>query len=112
MAFDEPETLHFIEEMKCLDSPYIGLVIDTGIFCKKFPRVVVNYEVNNGASPEMFAYLDEIFAQGTDLHRIVKENNEMLDVRHILVQHGKRIIFIAIAKRRKHLITQWITKDF
>jgi hypothetical protein len=35
----------------------------------------VNYEINNGASPEMFAYLDEIFAQGTDLHRIVKENN-------------------------------------
>ena len=75
MAFDEPETLHFIEEMKRLDSPYIGLVIDTGIFCQKFPRVVVNYELNNGASPEMFAYLDDLFAQGTDLHRAMKENN-------------------------------------
>jgi len=75
MAFDEPETLHFIEEMKRLDSPYVGLVIDTGIFCQKFPRVVMNYEVNNGASPEMFAYLDGLFAKGTDLHRTVRENN-------------------------------------
>ncbi len=74
MAFDGPETLAFIEEMKRLDSPYIGLVIDTGIFCSRFPRVVRAYEVNNGASPEMFDYLDSLFEKGTDLHRVVKEN--------------------------------------
>ncbi|MDT2674972.1 sugar phosphate isomerase/epimerase family protein [Enterococcus dongliensis] len=75
MAFDEPETHQFIEEMKRLDSPYIGLVIDTGIFCQKFPRVVAAYEINNGASPEMFDYLDRLFEQKTDLHRVLSENN-------------------------------------
>ena len=40
MAFDVAETREFIEEMKRLDSKYIGLVIDTGIFCRRFPRAV------------------------------------------------------------------------
>lgn len=74
MAFDGDETRAFIEEMKRLNSPYIGLVMDTGIFCKKFPRVVRDYEINNGASPEMFDYLDGLFEKGTDLHRVVQEN--------------------------------------
>lgn len=74
MAFDGDETMAFIEEMKRLNSPYIGLVMDTGIFCKKFPRVVRDYEINNGASPEMFDYLDGLFEKGTDLHRVVQEN--------------------------------------
>lgn len=74
MAFDEPETLKFIDEVKRLASPYLGIVIDTGIFCKKFPRVVRAYEVNNGASPEMFDYLDTLFDQGTDLHQAIKAN--------------------------------------
>lgn len=75
MAFDIPETKAFIEEMKRLDSKYIGLVIDTGIFCKKFPRVVRNYETLNGTSPEVFDYIDTLFAKGTDLHHVLKENN-------------------------------------
>lgn len=74
MAFDIPETAAFIDEMKRLNSPYIGLVIDTGIFCRRFPRVVRNYEVNNGASPEMFDYIDKLFAEGSDLHRATREN--------------------------------------
>ena len=74
MAFDIPETKAFIEEMKRLDSKYIGLVIDTGIFCKRFPRVVKEYELHQGASKEMFAYLDDLFAQGKDLHMVTREH--------------------------------------
>lgn len=74
MAFDIPETKEFIEEMKRLNSKYIGLVIDTGIFCRKFPRVVKNYELNNGASTEMFEYIDRLFEKGTDLHKVCREN--------------------------------------
>ena len=74
MAFDVKETNEFIAEAKRLNSPYVGLVIDTGIFCRRFPRVVRAYEVNNGASPEMFDACDELFAQGTDLHRATAEN--------------------------------------
>lgn len=74
MAFDIPETRAFIDEMKRLNSKYIGLVIDTGIFCKRFPRVVKEYEINQGASKEMFEYLDDLFANGKDLHMVTREN--------------------------------------
>ena len=50
MAFDVPETMAFINEVKRLNSKYAGLVIDTGIFCRKFPRVVRAYETNNGTN--------------------------------------------------------------
>ena len=40
MAFDIPETKAFIDEVKRLNSRYAGIVIDTGIFCRRFPRVV------------------------------------------------------------------------
>lgn len=74
MAFDIPETQKFIEEMKRVNSPYVGLVIDTGIFCKRFPRRVVAYESQNGTSPEVFEYIDTLFARGSDLHRELREN--------------------------------------
>lgn len=75
MAFDIPETQAFIEEMKRLDTTYIGLVIDTGIFCRRFPRVVRNYETLMGTSKEVFDYIDILFEKGTDLHRILREND-------------------------------------
>ena len=75
MAFDVPETMAFIDEVKRLNSPYAGLVIDTGIFCRKFPRVVRAYETNNGTSPQVFDYIDKLFEKGTDLHRVLIEND-------------------------------------
>ncbi len=75
MAFDIPETKAFIEEMKAVNSPYVGLVIDTGIFCKRFPRVVRAYETNNGTSEQVFDYIDTLFAKGSDLHRELREHN-------------------------------------
>lgn len=75
MAFDIPETKSFIAEMKRVNSPYVGLVIDTGIFCKRFPRVVRAYETQNGTSPQVFDYIDTLFEKGSDLHRELRENN-------------------------------------
>lgn len=75
MAFDIPETKAFIAEMKRLNSPYVGLVIDTGIFCRRFPRRVRAYETLNGTSPEVFDYIDTLFDKGTDLHAVLAENN-------------------------------------
>lgn len=75
MAFDVPETMAFINEVKRLNSKYAGLVIDTGIFCRKFPRVVRTYETNNGTSPQVFDYIDTLFEKGTDLHRVLIEND-------------------------------------
>lgn len=74
MAFDIPETRAFIDEMKRVDSKYVGLVIDTGIFCKRFPRVVREYESLNGTSIQVFDYIDSLFEKGSDLHREIREN--------------------------------------
>lgn len=75
MAFDVKETQDFINEMKRVNSPYVGLVIDTGIFCRRFPRVVRNYEIQNGTSKQVFDYIDTLFEKGTDLHRVLVDNN-------------------------------------
>ena len=71
MAFDVQATNDFIKEMKRLNSPYVGLVIDTGIFCRRMPRVVRNYETSIGTSPEVFDYMDSLFEQGTDFHQVL-----------------------------------------
>ena len=71
MAFDVKATNDFIQEMKRLDSKYIGLVIDTGIFCRRMPRVVRNYEISIGTSPEVFDYMDSLFEKGTDFHQVL-----------------------------------------
>lgn len=78
MAFDVQATNDFINEVKRLKSPYAGIVIDTGIFCRKFPRVVKNYELNNGASPAMFDYCDKLLDEGTDLHAVIRKNGGKL----------------------------------
>lgn len=69
MAFDEKETQKYLAEMKRVNSKYVGIVVDTGIFCRKFPRVVKEYESINGTKPEIFAYMDKLFERGTDYHR-------------------------------------------
>lgn len=73
MAFDEPATLSYIEEMKRLNSKYVGLVIDTGIFCKRFPRVVRNYEISVGSSPVMFDFIESTFSETSDFHQYMKQ---------------------------------------
>ncbi|MDD6161083.1 MAG: TIM barrel protein [Oscillospiraceae bacterium] len=73
MAFDVKETMDFIHEMKRLDSKYVGLVIDTGIFCRRFPRVVRNYEMSVGATAAMFDYIEAQYWEGHDLHQTMKE---------------------------------------
>jgi sugar phosphate isomerase/epimerase len=75
MAFDVQATREFLDEVKRLDSRYAGVVIDTGIFCRRFPRVVRAYETQNGTSPEVFDYIDTLFEAGTDLHAVLRKND-------------------------------------
>lgn len=66
MSFSHPETRAFIDQMKKLDSEYIGLVVDTGIFCRKHPRISRNYFTGLGLNPEVADYIDDIFEKGSD----------------------------------------------
>jgi sugar phosphate isomerase/epimerase len=74
MAFDIPETKAFIDECKRVNSPYVGIVVDTGIFCRRLPRVVRAYEGAMGTSEGIFDYIDRQFEAGTDLYQVKKAN--------------------------------------
>ncbi len=66
MSFHSTVTRKFLREMLRLNSPYVGIVADMGIFCKRHPRVSTNYFRQFGLNPELSDYIDAIFARGSD----------------------------------------------
>lgn len=66
LSFDKQKTKEFIAEMKRLNSPYIGLVIDTGIFCKREPRVMENYCRAIGTGEEPIQVVQSLYERGGD----------------------------------------------
>lgn len=66
LSFDKQKTKDYITEMKRLNSPYIGLVIDTGIFCKRVPRVMENYCKALGTGQAPVDFVNRLFAEGKD----------------------------------------------
>ncbi|WNS44000.1 TIM barrel protein [Paenibacillus sp. MMS20-IR301] len=70
MAFHNPETKKFTDLMFKLNSPYVGLVVDTGIFCRKHPRVSTQFFLNQGLNPAVAEYIDNEFAKGRDVEAI------------------------------------------
>ncbi|OGO25989.1 MAG: hypothetical protein A2136_08725 [Chloroflexi bacterium RBG_16_54_11] len=66
-GIDAPYTQEYIELMTKADSPYIGLVFDMGLFCRKYPRVIREYYRHEGAAPALLDFVDRVFLSGTDL---------------------------------------------
>jgi sugar phosphate isomerase/epimerase len=66
MSFDDKETKAFCDIMFKVNSPYLGLVVDTGIFCKKHPRNATQYFLNHGLNPEVAKYIEGIYEKGSD----------------------------------------------
>lgn len=66
MSFDNSMTIDFITEMKRLQSSHLGLVVDTGIFCRRHPRVSTKFFKGLGLNSEVADYIDNIFARGSD----------------------------------------------
>jgi sugar phosphate isomerase/epimerase len=66
MSFSHPDTKAFVDVIKKLDSKYVGLVVDTGIFCRRHPRISKNYFLGLGLNPAVADYIDNIFDQGLD----------------------------------------------
>lgn len=88
LSFDKQKTKDFIAEMKRLDSPYIGLVIDTGIFCRRIPRVMENYCKNLGTSQAPIDYMNKLFAEGKDGRAAVTESGEFVPEFAALLKTG------------------------
>ncbi len=67
MSFNMPYVQESLKMMDRLKSPYLGFTIDTGIFCRRHPRVSTNYFKTIGLNNEyIISYIDDIFARGTD----------------------------------------------
>jgi sugar phosphate isomerase/epimerase len=66
IGFEHPQTKAFIEVMLKLKSPYCGLVVDTGVFCNRHPRVSTAFFKDQGLSVEVAEYIDSIFEAGSD----------------------------------------------
>src|SRR5512139_2569445 len=69
-GIEAPGSQEFIEIMAKADSPYIGLVFDMGLFCRKFPRVIREYYRREGASSGLLDFIDAVFADGADLRSL------------------------------------------
>lgn len=66
MSFDIPCVQDFLELIHRVNSPYLGFTIDTGIFCRRHPRVSTNYFRSVGLNNEyLIQYIDDIFANGS-----------------------------------------------
>lgn len=78
MSFNEPKTRDFIEEMKRLNSPYCGLVIDTGIFCHRIPRVFNEFNKQVlGVTPAVIDYFNAFFDKGLDGTHAFDEQHQL-----------------------------------
>lgn len=66
LSFDKQKTKDYIAEMKRLNSPYIGLVIDTGIFCRREPRVMEDYCKALGTGQEPIDVVHKLYEEGKD----------------------------------------------
>jgi len=66
MSFDNPMTKAFIDVIHKTKSPYLGIVVDAGIFCRRHPRVATNYFRSLGVNEAVIKYIDDIFESGTD----------------------------------------------
>lgn len=78
LSFDKEKTKDYIAEMKRLQSPYVGLVIDTGIFCKRIPRVMENYCKAMGTNQAPIDFMNYLFKQGKDGRDIYDKNGDFI----------------------------------
>ena len=79
LSFDKKKTADYITEMKRLNSPYVGIVLDGSIFCRRIPRVVEAYGRMLGTNDEIIAFLQKTFEQGKDERSLIKNDGSYID---------------------------------
>lgn len=72
MSFDEPRAAKWIEMMKRVQSEYLGLTIDFGIFCDRHPRLPIEYFRTIGLTPAVADRVEELWAEHGDFHQYLE----------------------------------------
>ena len=88
LSFDKQKTREYITEMKRLNSPYIGLVIDSGIFCKREPRVMENYCRALGTGEEPIRIVQSLYARGGDGRSVYGPDGDFIPELRASLQTG------------------------
>lgn len=82
LGFGMHQTDGFLNEMLRLDSPYIGIIPDAGLFCRKPPRVVAEYHKKlYDTNSEIIKYAEDVFASGTDFFALKIKNGGRMDLK-------------------------------
>jgi len=79
-SFDVPTTSGFIDIIRKTKSPYLGLTIDTGIFCRRHPRVSTNHFREQGTNEQVLRFVDDIFASGIDPRQYTTKARQAGDI--------------------------------
>lgn len=91
MALNHPKTKKFTDIMFRVNSPYLGHVMDTGIFCRKHPRVSTQFFLDQGLNKELEDYIDHEFAEGRDVFHISHPGTAPRGVQALIKSKIKRI---------------------
>jgi len=96
LGFGVKKTDDFIQEMLRLDSPYIGMVPDTSLFCRRAPQIVIDYcdKVLGGVNPDMIAYANEVYASGSDFWQLSEGKGITIDpkLESMIKSEGDRLL--------------------
>lgn len=96
LGFGVPKTDEYLNEMLRLDSPYIGIVPDTSLFCRRAPRVVSSYCHDvYGTNTDLIKYAHEVFASGTDFFAIEQKCGHMDPKLKSLIKDPAKDMFYA-----------------
>ena len=97
LSFDKQKTKDYIAEMKRLNSPYVGLVIDTGIFCKREPRVMENYCRALGTSEAPIDFVHGLYAKGGDGRSVYGPDGKFLPELEALLKSDADYMYASFA---------------
>jgi hypothetical protein len=75
MSFSGMLTQEYLKVMKELHTKYVGIVLDMGIFCNRYPRISRNYFSQFGLNQELADFVDTIFSQGSDPRTYISSHN-------------------------------------
>lgn len=70
LSWGVPATEKYLKMMKEIDSPYVGITVDTGIFCRRIPRVMSEYwKQVTGVDQDTIDWCNKFFEKGEDVAR-------------------------------------------
>lgn len=96
LGFGMEKTDKFLNEMLRLDSPYVGIVPDASLFCRKPPRIIAEYcQKMYGTNSDIIKYVDEVFESGTDLFALHMQQGKMDAKLESLIKNPQKDRFYA-----------------